>query len=134
MNLNNIVINSFCCPGKGVVADESQYCVSTARTQALLKADVILLLGARLNWMLHFGQQPRFAPDVKVIQVMPELYCQHFNRDYFNNIEFGKQKKKDRIFQCLNHINLVFPKFQVSFLTDRMQLTKELVSNTELLL
>uniref|UniRef100_A0A2A4JNL1 2-hydroxyacyl-CoA lyase n=2 Tax=Heliothis virescens TaxID=7102 RepID=A0A2A4JNL1_HELVI len=55
--------------GKGVVPDESEYCVSTARTQALLKADVILLLGARLNWMLHFGQQPRFAPDVKVIQV-----------------------------------------------------------------
>lgn len=55
--------------GKGVVPDESEYCVSTARTQALLKADVILLLGARLNWMLHFGQTPRFAPDVKVIQV-----------------------------------------------------------------
>ncbi|CAH0755774.1 unnamed protein product [Diatraea saccharalis] len=55
--------------GKGVVPDESQYCVSTARTQALLKADVILLLGARLNWMLHFGQAPRYAPDVKVIQV-----------------------------------------------------------------
>ncbi|RVE53201.1 hypothetical protein evm_002034 [Chilo suppressalis] len=55
--------------GKGVVPDESQYCVSTARTQALLKADVILLLGARLNWMLHFGQTPRYAPDVKIIQV-----------------------------------------------------------------
>ncbi|XP_013199370.2 2-hydroxyacyl-CoA lyase 1 [Amyelois transitella] len=55
--------------GKGVVPDSSQHCVSTARTQALLKADVILLLGARLNWMLHFGQQPRFAPDVKIIQV-----------------------------------------------------------------
>lgn len=55
--------------GKGVVPDESSYCVSSARTQALLKADVILLVGARLNWMLHFGQPPRFAPDVKVIQV-----------------------------------------------------------------
>ncbi|XP_034834568.1 2-hydroxyacyl-CoA lyase 1 [Maniola hyperantus] len=55
--------------GKGVVPDESQYCVSTARTQALLKADVILLLGARLNWMLHFGQAPRYAPGAKIIQV-----------------------------------------------------------------
>ncbi|XP_068617555.1 2-hydroxyacyl-CoA lyase 1 isoform X2 [Battus philenor] len=55
--------------GKGVVPDESPLCVSSARTQALLKADVILLLGARLNWMLHFGQPPRYAPDVKVIQV-----------------------------------------------------------------
>ncbi|GBP26985.1 2-hydroxyacyl-CoA lyase 1 [Eumeta japonica] len=55
--------------GKGVVEDESSLCVSAARTQALLKADAILLLGARLNWMLHFGQPPRFAPDVKIIQV-----------------------------------------------------------------
>ncbi|CAG4956006.1 unnamed protein product [Parnassius apollo] len=54
--------------GKGVVPDESKQCVSSARTQALLKADVILLLGARLNWMLHFGQPPRYSPDVKVIQ------------------------------------------------------------------
>ncbi|KPJ13857.1 2-hydroxyacyl-CoA lyase 1 [Papilio machaon] len=57
--------------GKGVVPDDSQWCVSAARTQALLQADVILLLGARLNWMLHFGQQPRYAPNVKVIQVGP---------------------------------------------------------------
>ncbi|VVC92113.1 unnamed protein product [Leptidea sinapis] len=55
--------------GKGVVPDESPQCVSTARTQALLKADVVLLLGARLNWMLHFGQSPRYAPDCKIIQV-----------------------------------------------------------------
>ncbi|XP_046969240.1 2-hydroxyacyl-CoA lyase 1 isoform X1 [Vanessa cardui] len=55
--------------GKGVVPDNSEFCVSTARTQALLKADVILLLGARMNWMLHFGQTPRYAPDVKIIQV-----------------------------------------------------------------
>ncbi|XP_049875785.1 2-hydroxyacyl-CoA lyase 1 isoform X2 [Pectinophora gossypiella] len=55
--------------GKGVVPDTSPYCVSSARTQALSQADAVLLLGARLNWMLHFGQPPRFRPDVKIIQV-----------------------------------------------------------------
>lgn len=55
--------------GKGVVPDTSEQCVQSARTLALQKADVILLLGARLNWMLHFGRAPRFAADVKVIQV-----------------------------------------------------------------
>jgi len=38
-------------------------------SRALQQADVILLLGARLNWILHFGAPPRFAKDVKVIQV-----------------------------------------------------------------
>ncbi|CAG9767272.1 unnamed protein product [Ceutorhynchus assimilis] len=55
--------------GKGVVSDTSDKCVQSARTLALLKADVILLLGGRLNWMLHFGRPSRFAPDVKVIQI-----------------------------------------------------------------
>ncbi|XP_045451713.1 2-hydroxyacyl-CoA lyase 1 [Melitaea cinxia] len=55
--------------GKGVVPDASPACVSAARTQALLRADALLLLGARLNWMLHFGQAPRFAPGVRVVQV-----------------------------------------------------------------
>lgn len=55
--------------GKGVVPDTNERCVSSARTFALQQSDVILLLGARLNWMLHFGKPPRFQADVKVIQV-----------------------------------------------------------------
>lgn len=41
-------------------------------SRALLQADVVLLLGARLNWILHFGLPPRFDPDVKIIQVYIE--------------------------------------------------------------
>ncbi|XP_078520158.1 2-hydroxyacyl-CoA lyase 1 [Lissotriton helveticus] len=55
--------------GKGVVPDNHPLCVSAARSSALRNADVIVLLGARLNWMLHFGLPPRYQPDVKIIQV-----------------------------------------------------------------
>ncbi|CAG7639819.1 unnamed protein product, partial [Allacma fusca] len=55
--------------GKGVVPDDHPNCISPARSLALQKADVVLLLGARVNWMLHFGQPPRFNPNVKIIQV-----------------------------------------------------------------
>ncbi|KAM8966364.1 2-hydroxyacyl-CoA lyase 1 [Pelodytes ibericus] len=55
--------------GKGVVPDDHSHCVAAARSTALQHADVILLLGARLNWILHFGLSPRFQPDVKIIQV-----------------------------------------------------------------
>jgi len=55
--------------GKGCVPDSDPNSVGPARSLALQKADVILLLGARLNWILHFGKPPRFSPDVKVIQV-----------------------------------------------------------------
>ncbi|XP_077982275.1 2-hydroxyacyl-CoA lyase 1-like [Glandiceps talaboti] len=55
--------------GKGVLPDDHPLCVAPARSRALLKADVIILLGARLNWILHFGIAPRFAPDTRFIQV-----------------------------------------------------------------
>ncbi|PNF25062.1 2-hydroxyacyl-CoA lyase 1 [Cryptotermes secundus] len=55
--------------GKGVVDDNDFHCVSSARTTALQHADTILLLGARLNWILHFGRPPRFDPNVRIIQV-----------------------------------------------------------------
>ncbi|KAG2465311.1 HACL1 lyase, partial [Polypterus senegalus] len=43
--------------------------VNKIKVRALQNADVVLLLGARLNWILHFGLPPRFSPDVKIIQV-----------------------------------------------------------------
>ena len=43
--------------------------MAAARSQALLQADVIVLVGARLNWMLHFGLPPRFDKSVKIIQI-----------------------------------------------------------------
>lgn len=55
--------------GKGVVPDDHRQSVAPARSFALQNADVVLLLGARLNWMLHFGHPPRWSPDVQVIQV-----------------------------------------------------------------
>ncbi|XP_069874723.1 2-hydroxyacyl-CoA lyase 1 isoform X3 [Dipodomys merriami] len=55
--------------GKGVVPDNHPNCVGAARSRALKYADVIVLFGARLNWILHFGLPPRYHPHVKFIQV-----------------------------------------------------------------
>ncbi|KAL1139909.1 hypothetical protein AAG570_006886 [Ranatra chinensis] len=55
--------------GKGVMPDTHPQSVASARSLALQMADTILLLGARLNWMLHFGKPPRFSSDVFIIQV-----------------------------------------------------------------
>ncbi|XP_056656244.1 2-hydroxyacyl-CoA lyase 1 [Monodelphis domestica] len=55
--------------GKGVVPDDHPNCVAAARSRALQHADVIILLGARLNWILHFGLPPRYRVNVQIIQV-----------------------------------------------------------------
>jgi len=55
--------------GKGVVSDEHELSIAPGRSFALQNADAILLLGARLNWILHFGKTPRFDPDVKILQL-----------------------------------------------------------------
>ncbi len=55
--------------GKGVMPDDDPLSVAPARSFALQNADAVLLLGARLNWILHFGLPPRFAKGVKVVQL-----------------------------------------------------------------
>ncbi|OMJ29348.1 putative 2-hydroxyacyl-CoA lyase [Smittium culicis] len=51
--------------GKGVVSDHHELNCSAARSMALESADVILVLGARLNWILHFGK--KFSKSAKII-------------------------------------------------------------------
>ncbi|KAK5021747.1 hypothetical protein LTS07_010642 [Exophiala sideris] len=55
--------------GKGIVPDSSVYNVSAARSTALKGADVVLVLGAKLNWILSFGLAPKWNPAAKIIQV-----------------------------------------------------------------
>lgn len=55
--------------GKGVVPDDHPLSVAPARTHALQNADLVFLMGARLNWIMHFGQPPRWSPDVRIIQM-----------------------------------------------------------------
>jgi 2-hydroxyacyl-CoA lyase 1 len=55
--------------GKGVMDDNHPLSVGAARSLALKDADVIFLMGARLNWIMHFGLPPRFGKDVRIIQL-----------------------------------------------------------------
>jgi len=54
---------------KGLIPDDHPLSVAAARSLALGSADVIFLLGARLNWIMHFGLPPRFDENVRVIQL-----------------------------------------------------------------
>jgi 2-hydroxyacyl-CoA lyase 1 len=65
--------------GKGVMDDTHPLSVGAARSHALQEADVIVLMGARLNWIMHFGRPPRFSKDVRVVQIdiAPEAISQN---------------------------------------------------------
>jgi len=52
-----------------VMPDDHPLSAGAARTLALQQADVIFLMGARFNWIFHFGLPPRYAKDVKIIQL-----------------------------------------------------------------
>ena len=55
--------------GKGTMPDDHPLSVGAARSTALREADLVLLLGARLNWIMHFGLPPRFHKDVRIVQL-----------------------------------------------------------------
>lgn len=55
--------------GKGVLPDSHPCNAASARSTALQHADVVLVLGARLNWIFHFGEAPKWNPGARFIQV-----------------------------------------------------------------
>src|SRR5256886_16117969 len=65
--------------GKGVLPDTHPLSVGAARSHALQHADVVVLMGARLNWIMHFGLPPRFDKNVRIIQldIAPETIGQN---------------------------------------------------------
>lgn len=55
--------------GKGLLPDSHELAATAARSLAIGKCDVALVVGARLNWLLHFGEPPKWSKDVKFIMV-----------------------------------------------------------------
>jgi len=54
---------------RGVVPDTDENCANAARSLALSKADVVLVLGSPLNWQLHFGEPPKWSEDARFILI-----------------------------------------------------------------
>jgi 2-hydroxyacyl-CoA lyase 1 len=55
--------------GRGVMPDAHPLSAGAARSYVLQNADLVFLIGARLNWIMHFGLPPRFRPGVRVVQM-----------------------------------------------------------------
>jgi oxalyl-CoA decarboxylase len=54
---------------KGLLPDNHPQSSAKARSLALRRADVVMLVGARLNWLLGHGESPQWNPAAKFIQV-----------------------------------------------------------------
>src|SRR5262249_43104815 len=54
---------------KGLLPDDHPQSAAAARSYALAQADVVMLIGARLNWLLSHGQSPPWSPSVQFVQV-----------------------------------------------------------------
>ncbi len=54
---------------KGLLPDDHPQSVAAARSLALRRTDVVMLVGARLNWLLGHGEPPQWNPHAQFIQV-----------------------------------------------------------------
>lgn len=53
---------------KGLMPDDGDYSALSCRSDIMSKSDVVLVIGARLNWMLSFGKG-KWNPAIKFIQM-----------------------------------------------------------------
>ncbi len=54
---------------KGLLPDSHPQSAAAARSLAIARADAVLLVGARLNWLLGHGESPQWSADTKFIQI-----------------------------------------------------------------
>lgn len=54
---------------KGLLPDNHALCAAAARSFVLKEADTVILMGARLNWLLNHGKGKKWNPQVKFIQI-----------------------------------------------------------------
>jgi oxalyl-CoA decarboxylase len=54
---------------KGLLRDDHPQSAAAARSYALAQADVVMLIGARLNWLLGHGKSPQWSPTAQFVQL-----------------------------------------------------------------
>jgi oxalyl-CoA decarboxylase len=54
---------------KGLLPDNHKQSAAAARSLVLSQADVVMLIGARLNWLLAQGKGPRWSPTAQFVQI-----------------------------------------------------------------
>jgi oxalyl-CoA decarboxylase len=54
---------------KGLLPDDHAQSAAAARSLVLKNADVVMLVGARLNWLLEHGRPPRWGTSTRFIQL-----------------------------------------------------------------
>ncbi len=54
---------------RGVIPEDHPFCYLTARSTAFREADVVMVIGTRMNYMIGHAQPPRFNADAKLIRI-----------------------------------------------------------------
>jgi len=54
---------------RGVIPEDHDYCYLTARSTAFREADLIMVMGTRMNYIIGHAAPPRFNADAKIVRV-----------------------------------------------------------------
>jgi thiamine pyrophosphate-dependent acetolactate synthase large subunit-like protein len=55
--------------GRGVIPEDHEFCYLTARSTAFRDADLILVIGTRMNYIIGHAAPPRFNADAKIVRI-----------------------------------------------------------------
>src|SRR5262249_25079149 len=55
--------------GRGVIPEDHDFFYGQARSTAFREADLVLVVGTRLNYVVSNAAPPRFSPDAKLVRI-----------------------------------------------------------------
>jgi thiamine pyrophosphate-dependent acetolactate synthase large subunit-like protein len=86
--------------GRGVVPDDHPLSLLGARSFAFKEADVVLVVGTRINFIIGYGRSPRFSPEAKFIQV--DVDSEEIGRT--RSVELGIVSDAKAVFEQLTQV------------------------------
>jgi acetolactate synthase-1/2/3 large subunit len=54
---------------RGVIPEDHEYCYLTSRSTAFREADVIVVIGTRMNYVIGYAAPPRFNADASIVRI-----------------------------------------------------------------
>jgi acetolactate synthase-1/2/3 large subunit len=55
--------------GRGVIPEDHPFFFAQARSQAFKEADLVIVVGTRLNYVVSHAEPPRFSPEAKLVRI-----------------------------------------------------------------
>lgn len=83
--------------GRGVIPESHVLCVSAARSRAIGTASLAIVVGGKIDWMLHHGKSPKWSRDCQFLVCSSEDHIDEYLGKYLKAINVDTKWREELV-------------------------------------